>query len=675
MSSLLLFALVLFAATDSIPSAVPNENRVPAGARVGDTLVLRLVATSVRWYIHTEREPALAAVAFAEEGKAPTIPGPLLRVRAGTPVRVVVRNPFADSLIVHGLGPRGDGVPDSLIVLPGAGAEARFVAGRPGNFVYWGVTTAMGRSNIGARGFDAQFAAGRTIVRRRGPDTQLTGAYVVDPATGPLPRDRILVLTAITDAFNADGVQPRDRSGFPAREFVAINGKSWPNTERITAAVGDSLHWRVLNGSMTPHPMHLHGFYFRVDSRGDDTADSDTLYAPKERRMAVTEVLFQGQTMSIAWSPDRPGGWLFHCHLTPHMTLEPPLGHPQIVEIPSEHDHADPDRHAFTGMNGMILAALVHGPAPAHTTWRPTRRLRLYVQTDSQPGDTLRRYGYVLRRGAEPRRDSVEYPGPSIVLTRGEATIIEVINRADEPTAVHWHGMEVDNYFDGVVGLGRAGVGTTPAIRPNATFSVHLAPKRAGTFMYHTHYDELRQQYGGLVGAIVVLEPGERWNALRDHVVLVTDKGSGNPRHLWINGSIAPTPIELRVGETHRFRIANITVNAPSLRLRLTHDTSRIADVQPYAGDSLPWRMVAKDGWPVSASRSRPRAGTSFVGTGETADFEITADRPDAFALEFFFADTDRKMLMVSARIPLRVVPGETHQAGDAHPTPVRRHR
>ena len=283
------------ASADSIPTALPNDNRVPAGTRAGDSLVLHLVSARVRWYIHTEREPAFAALAFAEEGKSPTIPGPLLRVRSGTPVRVTVRNPLPDTLIVHGLGARGDGVIDSFVVLPGATAEVRFVAGRAGAYFYWGVTTG---------------SIGRTIVRRRGADTQLVGAYVVDPDSGPPPRDRILVLTGITDALRPDGTQPRDRSGFPAREFVAINGKSWPHTERLTAVVGDTLRWYVLNPSMTPHPMHLHGFYFRVDARGDDATDADSVYAPDERRMAVTEVLLQGQTMSMVWSPDRAGNYI-----------------------------------------------------------------------------------------------------------------------------------------------------------------------------------------------------------------------------------------------------------------------------------------------------------------------------------------------------------------------------
>src|SRR5512138_2158655 len=162
------------------PVALPNDNRTPAGLRIGDTLVLRLVAERVRWHIHAETGAAFDVLAFAEDGRAPTIPGPLLRVRAGTPVRATVSNPLADTLIVHGLGTRGDGRPDSLVVAPSATAEARFTAGRAGAYIYWAVTPAANR---------------RTLLARRGPDTQLSGAFVVDPADGPVPADRVLVMT------------------------------------------------------------------------------------------------------------------------------------------------------------------------------------------------------------------------------------------------------------------------------------------------------------------------------------------------------------------------------------------------------------------------------------------------------------------------------------------------
>ena len=48
-----------------------------------------------------------------------------------------------------------------------------------------------------------------------------------------------------------------------------INGLSWPATERLTYHVGETARWRVINLSSQAHPMHLHGFYFEVDSLGD----------------------------------------------------------------------------------------------------------------------------------------------------------------------------------------------------------------------------------------------------------------------------------------------------------------------------------------------------------------------------------------------------------------------
>jgi len=100
----------------SDPSAVANDNRTPAGVRVGDTLVLRLTVGPAAWHILGDSNPSFTVLAFAEQGKAPSIPAPLLRVRVGTPIRVSVRNPLDDTLVVRGLGERGS--LDSLAVLP-----------------------------------------------------------------------------------------------------------------------------------------------------------------------------------------------------------------------------------------------------------------------------------------------------------------------------------------------------------------------------------------------------------------------------------------------------------------------------------------------------------------------------------------------------------------------------
>jgi manganese oxidase len=641
MTALLALALAAVIATGDTADAAANDNRRPAGRVERDTLVVRLVARTARWRIHEDTGPAFAVLAFAEEGAAPSVPGPLLRARTGTPMLVSVRNPLAGALVVYGLGARGDGRRDSLVVAPGTTVEARFAAGAPGTYLYW-----------------AAFARGpRVFGRRRMAETQLTGALVVDPARGRLdPRERVLVITAIADTLQPDGAYLVDRRGLVLREFVALNGKSWPHTERFTYAVGDSVRWRVLNGSPAPHSMHLHGFYFAVSAKGDDGADADTAYAPSARRMAVTELLMQGQTMRMVWSPDRPGGWIFHCHMTMHAVREPPVARRDSLEYPEGHEaHGDADAHAFTGMSGLVLATTVTGRAP-RVAWRPARTLRLFVQSDSTPADSARRFGYVLQQGAaEPARDSIVSPGPVLVLTRGEPTAITIVNRTTEPTAVHWHGIELESYYDGVIGFGGTPGGkTTPAIRPGGSFDVRITPRRAGTFMYHTHFDELRQQYGGLVGTIVVLDPGERWEPETDRVFTITD---GVTRRVLINGALAPPQQTLRAGTTYRLRFANIAVDRPTVYLRLSRDTTaRVGQPTPYTIETIEWTPLAKDGWTLDVSRRVAGPAVQRVSNGETADFAFTPREPGELVLQAFLRGTGSREMTVIGAMRLRVV-------------------
>jgi len=601
----MLFLAAMFA--DSRPHIAPppqrvvaNDNRRPAGRMERDTLVLRLTVTPASWHILGEHEPAFTVLAFAEEGKPPTVPGPLIRVRVGTPVHVWLRNPLDDTLIVRGLG-EGVAFRDSILVLPGETAGISFVARNAGNYLYWAVAASL-------------HALGSLPSTRRGYDSQLGGAIVVDPP-GRVPDDRIFVITQIADReLGAAAQGARDRHGTPVRQYGAINGKAWPRSERLHYALGDSVRWRFVNASPEAHPMHLHGFYLRVDSHGTWQAAADSIYAPEQRRMVVTETIASRNTASIVWSPERPGGWLFHCHLTNHVVKFPRIGRRDEVEYPSTHHEGDPDRHAFTGMNGLVLGITVTGRSPASDAGRPARRLRLFVQSDSGSGDRERRFGYVLQRGAEPRRDSVEYPGPLLVLTRGEPTSIEVVNRSPEPTTVHWHGIELESYFDGVAGWSGTANRPAPAVRPGKSFEVRITPRRAGTFMYHTHFDELRQQYGGLVGPLVVLEPGEKWDPEHDLVFLLSD---GVPQRMFINGSLAPPPKELEVGRTYRLRIADIAVYRLTMSVRLLRDSALAA-----------WRPIAKDGFTLPRSQATARPSIADVLPGETADFEFTPDQP-----------------------------------------------
>ena len=64
--------------------------------------------------------------------------------------------------------------------------------------------------------------------------------------------------------------------------------------------------------------MHLHGFYFAVESLGDGTRDRR--FADERAPHVVTQLMQPGSTMTMAWTPERAGNWLFHCHVMSHVS-------------------------------------------------------------------------------------------------------------------------------------------------------------------------------------------------------------------------------------------------------------------------------------------------------------------------------------------------------------------
>jgi FtsP/CotA-like multicopper oxidase with cupredoxin domain len=567
-------------ASDVPPAVRANDNRTPGGVLRRDTLTLRLVAQLARWHPEADSGPAVHVQALGEEGKAPQIPAPLVRVPVGTVIDAYVRNALTDSTLwIRGLAAPG-AARDSVAIPPGRTHRFTFTAGAPGTFLY--------RATPGTA----------AAVERE----QMAGAIVVD-SSGARPDDRVLVINIWGD--------PIDSTGY--RNALTINGRSWPHTERFRATVGDSIRWRVVNGSQRPHPMHLHGFYFRIDARGDGR--SDTSYTAPQRRLAVTEVLHPGQTMSMVWSPDRDGNWLFHCHLGFHVIPDTRLNPP--------HDHADAlSQDAGTHMAGLVLGVEVRAPRG----WRePTRgaaeRFRLFVQEGKRVGRAPRALGYVLGvDGRDPPPDSISFPGPVLVMHRGQPTDVTVMNRLREPTAVHWHGVELESYSDGVAGWSGAGRRIAPMIAPADSFTARLTLPRAGTFIYHTHLGDLEQLTSGLYGALVVLEPGRRFDPATDHVFVAGWDGAADPR-LVVNGDSTSGPVDYASGVPHRLRFINIGM-AEAIVARLTRDTSLVS-----------WRPVAKDGADLPPPQARVRPSMLSLDVGETHDVEFTPPAAGSYTL------------------------------------------
>lgn len=589
------------AAPRSAERIVPNDNRQPAGTLRNGVLTVALEARSGAWLPEGDGGRTLDVAAFAEAGKALSTPGPVIRVPLGTEVRATIRNRLDRPLIVYGFG-KTRGQSDSVIVPVNGTTPVQFKATAPGTYYY-----------LGKRGVDP---LGLRLVE----DMQLHGVIVVDPPGTPRQADdRIFAISWWCAVASASP------SGL-SRCTMAINGLSWPHTERLAYNQGDSVHWRVVNFTELDHPMHLHGFYFRMESKGDGA--TDTLYTPEQRRMAVTEVLQPFATMSLSWYAARPGNWIYHCHYATHLsslvaldTRNGSLDSTMLVHHMSDRPHQ---------MFGLVMGITI---APKGTNAEPLetpRAIRLIQRQKpnvygSQPGMSFVLDG--TPEAADP--GAMPVPGPLLLLERGRRVAVTIVNQSAEAASIHWHGIELESYPDGVPGWSGSGANILPSIAPHESLTVRWTPPRAGSFMYHSHFDEAMQMGSGLYGPIIVLEPGERFDPETDRILFFGTAGTGkNPvfgpfPSFVLNGKTQPEAMNLKAGTRYRFRLFNLAGDMPLM-------------VSLKAGDApINWRAVAKDGYPLPPSQSVSRPAVLVFDPGEIYDFEYTPPAAGELTLTF----------------------------------------
>jgi len=573
------------APSPSAPLIAANDNRRAAGERSGDVLRLRLVVDTGRWQPEGPDGRTLLVQAFREEGRELTSPGPLVRVPAGAEIALSIRNNLRERVSVFGFVARpAMAAPTSLEVSPGETRETRFLAGAPGTYHYWATST------------------GRPLVQRGDVDSQLNGAFIVDPP-GAVPEDRIFVVSLWRKPGSVPGTV----------DIGAINGRSWPLTERLDYRLGNLVRWRVVNLSLDPHAMHLHGMFFRVLASGDGLRDQP--YPIEDRPFVVTEYMAVGETYEMEWTPERAGNWLFHCHMVSHMA--PDTESPRY----GQHQH---DSDGSAGMAGLVVGIRVTGATPAAAVSTVTPR-RFALRLREEAGRYGARPGYRIdvEGTDETRLSSGPTPGPVLTLVRGEPVEVDLINEMTAATAIHWHGIELDSYFDGVPGWGGTAGSITPPIAAGQRFTAKFTPPGAGTYIYHTHWHDEAQLSGGLYGALIVLEPGERYDPAADHVFIAAYEGPAVPGRrepIVINGRSAvvpalapgPTPTVLRGNTPNRLRLINITPASFALTFVLTDG---FAPVQ--------WTPLAKDGADLPQHQRRSREARQLVSVGETYDFEI----------------------------------------------------
>jgi len=498
-----------------------------------------------------------------------------------------VRNLLPAAATVHGLHQHPGSASDVLQVPAGEVREVRFSVGVAGTYQYW---VSAGGPKLGERPFKQ--------------DSQLAGAFVVDPP-GRVASDRVFVIGAWRS-------QPS-----PARsqDVAVINGKSWPYTEQLTYAAGEPVRWRWINASDLLHPMHLHGSYYRVDGAGD--GERYQTFEADQQQMVVTRGLVQGATMSTFWTPVA-GRWVFHCHLVAH--FRPEMNVANVLANKPERIH----EHGPNHMAGLVMGITVTGARAPTISHGSTRKLRLLIRERPAHDGSPAGFGYQIEEAHKLTPEKAGSPGPALILERGRPVEINVVNQLHEPTAVHWHGIELESYYDGVVGWGARGKKITSAIEPGKSFTVRFTPPRAGTFIYHTHLNDEVQLFGGLYGPLIVLEPGARFDTSNDKIFMLSrEDGNELTASRLVNGNANPPTLKWPKGQRNRLRLINITPNNPAL-----------VSLKSPAG-LVQWRAVAKDGADLPTAQAVMQSAQLWLWNGETYDFEYEPQEAGSLRLEF----------------------------------------
>ena len=138
-------------------------------------------------------------------------------------------------------------------------------------------------------------------------------------------------------------------------------------------------------------------------------------------------------------------------------------------------------------------------------------------------GDTLDLDAILVRRVINGKTFTMygfngQYPGPLIAVKQRATVVVNFTNRIDLPTTIHWHGVRLDNRFDGVPGL------TQDPVNPGETFVYHVYFPDPGIYWYHPHVREDIQQELGLYGNMIVESPDpDYYSPVNREEVLILD--------------------------------------------------------------------------------------------------------------------------------------------------------
>src|SRR5262245_61850471 len=163
---------------------------------------------------------------------------------------------------------------------------------------------------------------------------------------------------------------------------------------------------------------------------------------------------------------------------------------------------------------GMIMLPGLMGLRPPVTPWLPGKGIDVSTLPLAKPsvvmrlkdGDTLDLTAMLVRRVINGNSFAMYgfngmTPGPLIRVAKNATITVRFHNKIDLPSAIHWHGVRLDNEFDGVPDL------TQKAVPTGGSFTYRVRFPDAGVYWYHPHVREDIAQALGLVGNMLVDSP------------------------------------------------------------------------------------------------------------------------------------------------------------------------
>ena len=297
---------------EGVPEATAARGgRILRHKVVNGVWVFALEAKPVRWEIL----PDTRVTAWTYNG---TVPGPEIRVPYGQHVRIEVRNSLPEPTTVHW---HGIDVPNAMDGVP----EVTQAPIEPGEtFTYEFDAVPAGRDADG----------GTFLYHTHGPEEDrqfglgLSGAFVIEPKQAQeYEVEKSIVIQEWTLNTETGETWPAMEMTGMFPNFFTLNGKSFPATETASMRVGQTGRFRLIGAGAFTHPMHLHGTDFTVVAK-----DGHPLSSPLN---ADVIQVGPGERYDIAFTSQRAGKWIFHCHIGHHLTNdgEDPGGLLMVVEV------------------------------------------------------------------------------------------------------------------------------------------------------------------------------------------------------------------------------------------------------------------------------------------------------------------------------------------------------